>query len=47
MSVSTLCLTLKEIVVNTGTEEHNGWRDPTGVSRIKTLKMLGAVGGNF
>ena len=35
------------VVVNTGTEEHNGWRDPIGGSRIKTLKMLGAEGGLF
>ena len=34
-----------EVHVNTGTEEHKGWRDPIGGSRIKTLKMLGAVGG--
>ena len=33
------------VVVNTGTEEHNGWRDPIGGSRIETLKMLGVVAG--
>ena len=33
--------------MNTGTEEHNGWCDPIGGSRIKMLKMLGAVGGLF
>ena len=38
---------IKEVEVNTGTEEHNGWRDPIGGSRIKTLKMLGAIGGLF
>ena len=34
-------------ISKTGTEEHNGWRDPTGGSKIKTLKMLGAVSGLF
>ena len=37
------------VVVNT--EEHNGWHDPvmnlSVVQRIKTLRMLGAVGGLF
>ena len=27
--------------------EHNGWRDPIGGSRIKTLKMLRLVAGLF
>ena len=36
-----------EVVVNTGTEEHNGWHEPIGGSRIKVLKILGAVGGLF
>ena len=35
----------QEVVVNTCTEEHNGWREPISGSKIKTLKMLGAVGG--
>ena len=35
------------MVVNTGTEEHNGLCDHIGGSRIKTLKMLGAVGRLF
>ena len=35
------------MLVNTGTEEHNGWLDPIGGSRIKTLNMLGALGGLF
>ena len=37
-------------VVYAGSEEHNGWHDPRdheGSSRIKTLKMLGAVGRLF
>ena len=33
------------VVVNRCTVEHNEWRDPISGSRIKTLKMLGAVGG--
>ena len=37
---------IEEVVVNTGTEEHNGWHDPIS-SRIKTLKMLGGVHGLF
>ena len=38
---------MKEVVVNTGIEEHNGGHDPIGGLRIKTLKMLVAVGGLF
>ena len=33
--------------MNTGTEEHSGWRNSIGGSRIKMLKMLGVVGGLF
>ena len=38
-----------EVVVNTSTEaeEQNGWHDPIGGSRIKTLKMLDVVGRLF
>ena len=32
---------------DTGTGEHDGWRDPIGGSRIKTLKMQGALHGLF